>query len=122
MLGSFAAVYCCWLETILVKQRPSDLAIYRDKTMEVINYFLKCCVGKSLILWQVTEMSLGGFFGGFFLFVSFLIPCFLSCCTSYYNSRNRLLILAKSPTIQHPTKGCFLYGVMGEGSLAWKAK
>lgn len=33
-----------------------------------------------------------------------------------------LAILAKSPTIQHPTNGRFLCGVVGEGNLAWKAK
>lgn len=37
MLGSCAAVYCCWLETILSKAVLSDLAIYNISGFICVN-------------------------------------------------------------------------------------
>lgn len=60
-----------------------------------------------------------------FFFYYFIILFYASWASAQVTTIAAVLqlwILAKSPTIQHPTKGCFLCGVTGEGNLAWKAK
>lgn len=110
VLGSCAAVHCCWLETIWSK--AETLWFDHLSGFMCIKEVLKFSVGKSLSSWQVTEISLvcvWGFWGsGWVVFLLFplgeffwfFIPCFSSSCTGYYNGSfcfflNLLLNLAR---------------------------